>query len=115
MSTPPDLNVQTIAYPHITQPAPLESCDDHEVSNEVEVWKPDRALPHGCEWFGDIFIGDSGSSYECEPKQLFHMLRHSACKLGTMKTQLIHITEPGDMSSCYQLRAALVVCEEDSE
>lgn len=107
----PDLAVQEVRYPAFEQFPAIEGCDDHEVVNNVEILEIDEPLSDGCRPFGDLFIGDSGTTYTCELEVLIHRLRHAACEAGTMKAQIIHITPPHGGSSCHQLRAALIVCE----
>jgi hypothetical protein len=108
---PPDLEVQVIHYPGFEQHHQDEGCEDIRALNSIQILEVGEPLPNACQQVGDVFIGDSSTSYPCEPQDLIDQLRQAACEEGIAITQIIHITSPRGGSSCHQLRAALLSCE----
>ena len=109
---PPDLEVQVIHYPGFEhRESRDEPCEDVQTLNSIRVLAVDELRPKGCRQIGDVFIGDSSTSYPCEPEDLIARLRLTACLEGTAMTQIIHITSPRGGQSCHQLRAALLSCK----
>ena len=108
---PPDLEVQVIHYPGFEHHQQSESCEDLRALSRIKILEVDEPVPGGCQQIGDVFIGDTSTSYPCEPEDLMDQLRLAACAEGIAITQIIHITSPRGGSSCHQLRAALLSCE----
>jgi hypothetical protein len=109
---PPDLEVQVIHYPGFEHhESRVEPCEDVQALSKIHILAVDELRPEGCRQIGDVFIGDSSTSYPCEPEDLIERFRLTACLEGAAMTQIIHITSPRDGQSCHQLRAALLICE----
>ena len=109
---PADLEVQVIHYPGFEhRESRDELCEDVQALNKIHVLEAHELRPKGCRQIGDVFIGDSSTSYPCEPEDLIERLRLTSCLEGTAMTQIIHITSPRGGQSCHQLRAALLTCE----
>lgn len=108
---PTELEVQVIHYPGFEKPFRNEPCQDTRALSKIQVLEVDAPLPEGCQQSGDVFIGDSSTSFPCEPRDLIDQLRRTACAEGTAITQIIHITSPRGGAGCHQLRAALLRCE----
>ena len=111
---PPALVIQVNEYPDFERAPVIRICTPAESERSVEIFDADRPTPEGCQQRGDIFIGDSGSTSKCKPKNLMTELRQAACARGISRTQIIHLTPPRGGSTCHQLRAALLSCVEKS-
>ena len=73
---PPDLEVQVIHYPGFEhRESRGEACEDVQTLNSIRVLAVDELRPKGCRQIGDVFIGDSSTSYPCEPEDLIARLR----------------------------------------
>lgn len=94
--------VQVIRYPDAASPEP--NC------SALRVIERDAPAPAGCEAFGDVFVGDSGSTHPCKPEDLRKQAEEQACKEGASAMQIVHVRPPVTGSSCHQMRASLLHC-----
>jgi len=107
----PDLLVQVIRYPGFVFEGGAPDCEEFSAYRQVRVFKSEKIFPGECHAIGDVFIGDSGATFDCEPEDLIRRLRIAACEKGVVLTRIIHINPPRGGSSCHQLRAALIACD----
>jgi hypothetical protein len=110
----PNLVVQVTQYPEFKTRQRVQSCGAKLAESSVEILTVEDAIPDGCVQVGDIFIGDSGWSRGCEPRDLTDRLRLAACQREVSTVKVLHLTEPYDDSYCYQLRAGMLMCESES-
>ncbi len=101
--------VQIVSYPGFAFDDQWTDCAD------IQILEPGVAAPGGCQQFGDVFIGDTGTTSPCEPKDLMRHLRAHACRKRATTVEIIRLDEPSGSSRCYQVRAALLHCGSEGE
>jgi hypothetical protein len=66
-------------------------------------------IPEDCVAVGDVFIGDTGSSFQCGEERVRSDLSLEACKLGGEMALVREIEDPH--TSCWEARAIAFHCD----
>ena len=79
---------------------------------ELTVYRARDTVPAGCREVGDVFVGDSGATWNCAEPRTLDEVRRQACLFGADAAQVVRV-HPGSFtgSSCDQVRARFLVCE----
>lgn len=106
---------ETLAVHVVTQPdagalRPRgDACAPH-------IYAQEDAVPSECGEVGDIFLGDTGFTTNCGRERVLDELRRETCSFGANAAQIVRAHDAGSYgSSCYQVRARLLVCGRDDE
>jgi hypothetical protein len=98
------MDVQLIRYPNAEGAAKPEFC----VNEEVTVFEGSVLVPADCCAIGDVFIGDTIFSINCERERVLFEVRSAACRIGANAAAVRMVPDP--LSNCYQVRAHLLSC-----
>jgi hypothetical protein len=101
--------VQVLTYPD--SPAPGVSLDP-ELCATLPILKPEDAIPVQCTPFGDVYLGEGGTTASCAPVDLEARLRAQACESGASLVKILRLLDPRSGSKCHTMRAVLFSCSE---
>jgi hypothetical protein len=77
----------------------------------LQVYPEEHRFPPECREVGDVFIGDTGWSYQCGWDRVRELVREEACVFGADAAQIISHYGPDFFgSSCHEVRARFVQC-----
>ena len=93
--------IQSIRYPGIELASRSPDC---EIRFLTESATPDTT----CEAIGDVFVGDTGFSTNCDIARVRGDVRRNACDLGGDTVTLRKV--PDGISTCSQVRALVYRC-----
>ncbi|MDX2167769.1 MAG: hypothetical protein SF182_11920 [Deltaproteobacteria bacterium] len=96
------LEEQIIRYPEAAGVAALpKDCP-------VATLEQGQPLPSGCCAVGEVFVGDTGFSYDCQRDRVLKHMQTQACALGgnTLVTWPVQDSD----SNCQQLRGRVLRC-----
>jgi hypothetical protein len=100
------LEIQTVSRPDWQNLRP-RARDCHLV-----VYPIDQKLDPSCKEIGDVFVGDTGWTTDCEWNRVIDTVRSQACLFGADAAQLVHHHEPSFWgSTCHQVRARFLACQ----
>ena len=98
-------DVQTVGRPDAPATTP-KSADC-----EVPVHPIDYRVGPGCQEIGDVYVGDTGFTVDCEWQRVKRIIRAQACLAGADAAQIVAHHQPSFWSSsCDQVRARFLVC-----
>lgn len=100
------MDIQVIRYPEADQSAKRDVCP--KIIEEGTL-----AMPEGCTDVGDVFVGDTGFSTNCERGRVLAEVSAAGCQLGADVAIVRKLNDP--QSSCYQARARLLRCPPAAE
>src|SRR5262249_28921557 len=92
------LQVHVIAQADRGTPAPRpDTC-------EARWYEATEPLAASCREIGDVFVGDTGWTFDCAAERVRAEVRRQACLFGADAVQVIHDEEPSLFgSSCEQI------------
>lgn len=99
------MDIQVIGRPDA---APLASRDR---SCDIRMYETTDTPPPTCQEVGDVYVGDSGYSVDCDYDQVRERAREQACLFGADAIQEIRHQYPNFHSTCHQVRARLLRCD----
>ena len=74
---------------------------------EIIVLESNEELPQDSELIGELKIGDSGFSNDCDYKKVIADAKNTARKNGANIIEVIQLKEPDFASTCYRLKAKI--------
>jgi hypothetical protein len=81
----------------------------------LQVYAKDQSLPEGCREIGDVFVADTGWTYDCGLERVTGIVRNEACSQGADAAQLVTHYDPSiSGSTCHEVRFRFLVCEQDA-
>lgn len=82
--------------------------DPLDTSTEVLVFKVKESAPEGSDFIGEIKVGDTGFSTDCDYFEVLKTAKSEARNSGANILKLTKILRPGtNLSNCYRLKAKL--------
>lgn len=96
-----EMYIQPIRYPGMERTPRPSACD---IRFLAETATPDAT----CEAIGDVFVGDTGFSTNCDIIRVRGDVRRNACDLGGDTVTLRKV--PDGISTCSQVRALVYRC-----
>jgi hypothetical protein len=95
------MDIQTISYIESPPSVSGGSCD-------VKVFDKDADVASACCTIGDVFVGDTGWSTNCERDRVISEVKTAACSVGANAASVRELSD--SESNCYQVRARLLHC-----
>jgi hypothetical protein len=91
-----------------------QNLEPRERDCPLVVYPIGQRLDPSCKEVGDLWVGDTGSTTECDWDQVLDTVRRHACFAGVDAAQIVNHYEPSFWAStCHQVRARLVVCRSE--
>ena len=86
-----------------------ETCD-------APLYAESEPLAASCTEVGDLFVGDTGWTFDCGAERVRAEVRRQTCLFGADAAQIIREQEPSwTDSSCDQIRARFLRCAEGTQ
>ena len=81
----------------------------------LQIYATDQSLPEGCREIGDVFVADTGWSYDCGLERVTGIVRNEACSQGADAAQLVTHYDPSITgSTCHEVRFRFLVCKQEA-
>lgn len=99
------VDIQVIPYPWVARPpAAAPSC-------KAPVYRIGDPVPASCSDIGDVFVGDTGTTTDCDLDRMLDEVQAQTCAYGADAAQVFRVEEPSLFaSSCYEVRAKFLRC-----
>ena len=99
-------DVQTVARPGERARTPKR------VGCTLELHPPGYRFDPACREIGDVYVGDTGWTTDCDLEKARETIRAEGCRFGADAAQIVADHEPTAFGSwCHQVRARFMLCE----